>query len=80
MDNPAPLLCVGVDVSGVELEKRDEYLAMLNAYPPASQAYTATATYDSMACRKLFDNNDNSCNAYSVSYAFTVQGQFEDAE
>ncbi len=50
--NPLPQLCVGVDVSGVELEKRNEFLSTLSAYPPASQAYTATATYKSMACRK----------------------------
>ena len=71
--NPSPQLCVGVDVSGVELEKRNEFLSTLSAYPPASQAYTATATYESMACRKLY----NSCNRYSIPHAI---GQFEDAE
>ena len=73
--NPSPQLCVGVDVSGVELEKRNEFLSTLSAYPPASQAYTATATYESMARLQ----HTNSCNRYSIPHEIAV-GQFEDAE
>ena len=56
-------------------------MATLSAYPPASQAYTTTATYESMLCRKLFNKCDK---PYEVNlfngHAIPVQGQFEDAE
>ena len=80
INTPSAQLCFGVDVSGVELEKRNEFLATLSAYPPASQAYTVTATYESMACRKLCEKYDNSPNGYSILCASAAQGQFEDAE
>ena len=79
MDTPQSSF--GVDVSGVEDEKRNEFLLTLSAYPPASQAYTATATYESMACRKMLGKNNNSHdNRYLISHAIPIQGQFEDAE
>lgn len=82
MDNPSSQLYVGVglDISDDEIEKRNAFLSLLSAYPPASQAYTATATYESMACGKLVNKFGDNGSRYSMSCIITVQGQFEDAE
>ena len=74
---------VGVEVTEVEQEKRNEFLSLLTTYPPASQAFTSTATYNSLVvCRsfKNYDNNNlyNTCN--SVQQAIFIQGQFDDAD
>lgn len=74
---------VGVEVSEVELEKRNTFLSLLSSYPPASQAFTQTATYNSLAfCHssKNYDNNNlyNTCD--SVQQAIFIQGQFDDAD
>lgn len=82
-DNLLPDMCVGVDVSGVEREMRNEFLATLSAYPPAIQAFSATATYESVAYRKLCEKYDGCNNLYggfSAPYGVAIQGQFEDAE
>ena len=71
---------IGVDISGVKDEKHDQFLLTLSAYPPASQAYTATATYESMACRKILHKNNNLYDRHMISHTLAIQGQFEDAE
>lgn len=75
---------VGVDISGVEIEKRNEFLSLLSAYPPASQAYTPTATYKSlMSCSSNKNENKsyNACNTNPViQQVVFIQGQFDDAD
>ncbi|XP_028395378.1 LOW QUALITY PROTEIN: leucine-rich repeat protein SHOC-2-like [Dendronephthya gigantea] len=82
VNEPTSELSFGVHVGEVELEKRNEFLTTLSAYPPASQAYSVTAMYESMACRKLLKKYDQCNNLYDEhpTQEVLIQGQFEDAD
>ena len=69
-----PLKC-GVNVSDIQIEKRDEFLTTLSSYPPATQAYSWTATYNSLAL-KIKQCNSTETTTFS---AISSHGQFDDA-
>ena len=78
-NNNKPLsFAIGVDVLEDEVEKRNEFLSLLSSYPPASQAFSPTATYNSVLL--CTSHKDTTQNAYTIQQPVFIQGQFDDAD
>lgn len=67
----------GIQVMGDDIPLRDQLQDILHSYPPAKQAFTQSAMYESMYRRYIVPDY---CNNKTVMNDTDENGQFEDAD
>ena len=63
----------------VTIDKKD-FQKVVNRYPPAKQAYSSTASYDSFVDAKNRMNELNITGQLDIGVSSIVKGQFDDAD